>query len=101
MEKKINDQRIYVSGLSMGGYGSWDLISKNPDFFAAAAPICGGGSIERLKGVLTIKGAKPFDINDLIKAKDMPIWAFHGSNDKTVPQKESEVLVEALKRSRQ
>ena len=95
--KKINEQRIYVTGLSMGGYGSWDLISKNNDFFAAAAPICGGGSIERLKGVLKTKGAKPFDINDLIKVKDMPIWAFHGSNDKTVPQKESEVLVEALK----
>ena len=95
--KKINDQRIYVTGLSMGGYGSWDLISKNPDFFAAAAPICGGGSIERLKGILKIKGAKPFDINELTRVKNMPIWAFHGSKDNVVPQKESEVLVEALK----
>lgn len=95
--KKINDQRIYVTGLSMGGYGSWDLISKNRDFFAAAAPICGGGSIERLKRILKIKGAEPFDIDDLTRVKDMPIWAFHGSNDDVVPQRESEVLIGALK----
>ena len=95
--KKINDQRIYVTGLSMGGYGSWDLISKNRDFFAAAAPICGGGSIERLKRILKIKGAEPFDIADLTRVKNMPIWAFHGSNDDVVPQRESEVLIGALK----
>ena len=64
----INKRRIYVTGLSMGGYGTWDLISRWPDKFAAAAPICGGG-----------------DENQASKLINMPIWVFHGSDDRTVP----------------
>ena len=95
--KLIDLKRVYVTGLSMGGYGSWDLISKYPGFFAAAAPICGGGDIGRLNLNLGSKIQRNFRIEDLKKATDIPVWAFHGEKDKVVPQKESEILVAALR----
>jgi predicted peptidase len=75
----VDTERIYLTGLSMGGYGSWALASKYPDRFAAVVPICGGG--------------------DRILArtlKDVPIWAFHGAKDSVVPVEESKELVEAI-----
>ncbi|MED5586214.1 MAG: sialate O-acetylesterase [Verrucomicrobiota bacterium] len=95
--KSIDLNRIYVTGLSMGGYGSWDLISKYPGFFAAAAPICGGGDIGRLNLRLGSKIQRSFRIGDLKKAGDIPVWAFHGDKDGVVPQRETEILVDALK----
>ena len=76
----INQHRIYITGLSMGGYGTWDLISRMPDKFAAAVPICGGG-----------------DENQAYKLVDMPIWVFHGANDTTVPPERSRHMVNAIK----
>jgi predicted peptidase len=76
----INEQRIYVSGLSMGGYGTWDLISRLPEKFAAAAPVCGGG-----------------DENQAHKLVDMPIWVFHGADDTVVPTDRSRNMVQAIK----
>ena len=64
----INDNRIYLTGLSMGGIGTWSMITKYPDLFAAAMPICGGGVPQEI-------GA----------AKSMPIWAFHGVGDPVIP----------------
>ena len=93
----VDTNRVYVTGLSMGGYGSWDLISKYPDFFAAAAPICGGGDIGRLSINLGSKIKRSFRIEDLKEARNLPVWAFHGAKDGVVPQKESELLVAALK----
>ena len=93
----VDLNRVYVTGLSMGGYGSWDLLSKYPDFFAAAAPICGGGDIGRLSLNLGAKIKRSFSIEDLKKAGNIPVWAFHGEKDGVVPQKESEILVAALK----
>jgi predicted peptidase len=75
----VDTERIYLTGLSMGGYGSWALASQYPDRFAAVVPICGGG--------------------DRILArtlKDVPIWAFHGAKDSVVPVEESKGLVEAV-----
>ncbi|MEE2714830.1 MAG: sialate O-acetylesterase [Verrucomicrobiota bacterium] len=95
--KSVDLNRVYVTGLSMGGYGSWDLLSKYPDFFAAAAPICGGGDIGRLSLNLGAKIQRSFRIEDLKKVRDIPVWAFHGEKDGVVPQKESEILVAALK----
>jgi predicted peptidase len=79
-EYKIDASRLYLTGLSMGGYGSWMLAAKHPEMWAAVAPICGGGNPA-----------------DAAKLKDLPIWAFHGDQDKAVPVKKSEEMVEALK----
>ncbi len=66
-EKNIDKNRIYISGLSMGGYGVFDLVSNRPEIFAAAAPICGGSDIELLQN-----------------ATEVPFWIFHGDMDRVV-----------------
>jgi len=76
----VDAERIYLTGLSMGGYGTWTLASAYPGRFAAIAPICGGG--------------KRFMASRL---KDVPVWAFHGAKDMIVPLKESEEMVNAVK----
>jgi lysophospholipase L1-like esterase/poly(3-hydroxybutyrate) depolymerase len=75
----IDPDRLYVTGLSMGGYGTWDLITRFPDRFAAAAPICGGG-----------------DVDVAPRAKHVPIWAFHGDQDKAVKVERSREMIAAL-----
>ncbi len=75
----VDVDRVYLTGLSMGGYGSWALASEYPDRFAAVVPICGGGN--RIMSIFL---------------KDMPIWAFHGAKDSVVPVEESKDLVEAI-----
>jgi predicted peptidase len=64
----------------MGGYGSWTLLAENPDYWAAAIPICGGGKPETAP-----------------KFKHVPIWVFHGTEDQAVKLKLSEDMVAALK----
>ncbi|HEY9852544.1 MAG TPA: prolyl oligopeptidase family serine peptidase [Leptolyngbyaceae cyanobacterium] len=76
----VNLERIYLTGLSMGGYGTWRLAAAQPDRFAAIAPVCGRGN--------------PMDA---YKLKDLPIWVFHGAIDTAVPFSESEKMVTALK----
>jgi predicted peptidase len=76
----VDVNRIYLTGLSMGGYGSWTLAAAHPERFAAMAPICGGG-----------------DPADAKKLKDIPTWVFHGAKDEVVPPKASEDMVEAIK----
>jgi predicted peptidase len=80
-EFPIDKKRVYITGLSMGGYGTWDLAQTEPDRFAAIATICGGSSLELEK----------IDV-----LKDLPIWAFHGAKDKVVPPSETGKLVERL-----
>lgn len=77
----IDKSRVYLTGLSMGGFGSWALGSMFPDSFAAIAPICGGGN-----KFLVMRSLK-----------DMPLWVFHGKKDMVVPESASAALVEALK----
>ena len=77
----VDKDRLYITGLSMGGYGTWALIQRHPDKFAAAAPICGGGDTSLAKHYM----------------KDIPIWVFHGAKDNAVPIRKSEEMVEALK----
>ena len=79
-EYKVDSNRVCLTGLSMGGFGTWRLASYAPERFAAIAPICGGG--ER------------FSARQLTK---MPIWAFHGGKDSVVPLDRSEAMVEAVK----
>lgn len=78
----VDSRRIYLTGLSMGGYGTWSLALAQPERFAAIVPICGGG--------------KPYLARRL---KDLPVWVFHGAQDKTVPPEESEKMAAAIKRA--
>lgn len=77
---RIDEERIYVTGLSMGGYGTWHLAACYPDRFAAIAPICGGGNSD--------------DVSDIAH---IPTWVFHGAKDEAVPIAESERMVYALR----
>jgi predicted peptidase len=78
-KEPIDNNRIYITGLSMGGYGTWDALARRPDFFAAAAPICGGG-----------------DPSTVARFKHVPIWAFHGDQDTAVKPNRSREMIEAL-----
>lgn len=74
--------RIYISGISMGGYGTWDAISRYPELFAAAFPVCGGA-----------------DTAQAPKLINLPILTFHGDSDTVVPTSRTREMVEALKRA--
>jgi len=88
-EHKVDAGRVYLTGLSMGGYGTWKLALANPEKFAAIAPICGGG--EYIDALLANR-AKAAALRSL------PVWAFHGAKDQVVPLEESERMVNALKK---
>ncbi len=77
---RVDESRVYLTGFSMGGYGTWDTAVAYPERFAAIAPIAGGGNAG-LAGRL----------------KDMPIWAFHGEADVNVPVTESISMVDAVR----
>ena len=77
----VDRNRIYITGLSMGGDGTWDAIARYPGFFAAAAPICGGG-----------------DPKTVDKFKSLPIWCFHGAKDPVVKVIRSREMIEALQK---
>jgi predicted peptidase len=81
-EVAIDPNRILVTGLSMGGYGAWDVVLRHPDLFAGAVPLCGGGDPSKA---------------DLLAS--LPIWAFHGSDDSAVPVRGSRLMIEALQRA--
>ncbi len=86
---RVDTDRVYLTGLSMGGFGSWSLGMAYPDKFAAIAPICGGG--ETIPILLADKRKQE-------QLKKLPIWAFHGAKDPVVKLEESEKMVNALKR---
>jgi predicted peptidase len=79
-EFSTDPKRLYLSGLSMGGFGTWSMVAKYPDKWAAIVPICGGGN------------PKAVD-----KFKDVPCWCFHGADDPTVKVEKSREMIEALK----
>lgn len=81
-ELPIDPRRVYVAGLSMGGFGTWELLSRRPDLFAAGIPICGGGDPAK---------AEQF--------KSVPVWAFHGGVDGVVVPAYSTMMIEALKKA--
>lgn len=87
---KIDTNRVYLTGLSMGGYESWSLGTKYPERFAAMAPICGGG--EQI-AVLLSSRQKKAALNSL------GVWAFHGAKDPVVPLEESQRMTNALMRA--
>jgi predicted peptidase len=99
-EFKGDPQRVYLTGLSMGGYGTWALGSQNPGRFAALVPICGG---IRLPPGHDIPNASDTDDSTdpytavARKIGKTPVWVFHGDADDRVPVTESRQMVEALK----
>ena len=78
-EFSVDKNRLYITGLSMGGYGTWDALARYPGLFAAAIPICGGGDPATAK-----------------KFANTPLWGFHGGADPTVPPARSHHLMIAL-----
>jgi len=87
---KVDPTRVYLTGLSMGGFGTWSLGLKYPERFAAIAPICGGGE------PLAILLASP---NKTAALKSLGVWAFHGAKDPVVKLEESEHMINALKKA--
>ena len=85
----VDPDRVYLTGLSMGGYGTWSLMAAAPERFAAAAPMCGGGNPMRMR----LRSPEK-----LAALKALPVWVFHGAKDTTVPLKQSEEMVEALRK---
>lgn len=81
-EFAVDPQRVYVTGLSMGGYGTWSLLATAPEKIAAAVPVCGGG-----------------DPETAARFAKVPVWAFHGGKDGVVPLATSERMVEAMKKA--
>ena len=79
-EHQVDLDRVYLTGLSMGGFGTWDWAAENPEKFAAIAPICGGGNP-----------------NNVWKIRHIPTWVFHGDSDVVVPLQMSDVMVEGMK----
>jgi predicted peptidase len=77
---RVDKDRIYLTGLSMGGAGTWSLAGAYPGRFAAIVPICGGG-----------------DPADAPRLKEIPVWVFHGAKDEAVPLSRSEEMVKALR----
>lgn len=80
--ESIDTDRLYLTGLSMGGYGTWDLAERMPKRFAAVVPVCGGGDdtkADRLVGI--------------------PLWAWHGDADPAVPVERSRQMIEAIKKA--
>lgn len=84
LEKKldVDTDRIYVTGLSMGGFGTWELASFMPERLAAIAPICGGG--------------EKYWVRQFVH---LPVWAFHGAKDTGVPLERSQMMIDELKRN--
>ncbi len=78
---RVDKSRIYITGLSMGGYGTWTMIQQYPEIFAAAAPVCGGGSTSKAKAIAD---------------ENLPVWAFHGDADNVVPYSRSVDMVNAI-----
>lgn len=77
---EIDESRIYVTGLSMGGFGTWALACECPERFAAIAPVCGGG--------FALRAAR---------LAQLPVWAFHGALDQVVPLEMSAKMVRSLR----
>lgn len=76
----VDTSRVYCTGMSMGGFGTWAMAIRYPNRFAAIAPVCGGGLVFMLE-----------------KIKKLPVWAFHGDKDKVVPIFYQQVMIDKMK----
>ncbi len=78
----VDESRVYVTGLSMGGFGTWDAIQRRPGLFAAAVPVCGGGETAQAP-----------------KLTRMPLWVWHGDRDTVVKTQRSRDMVAAIRKA--
>lgn len=76
----IDPDRIYITGISMGGFAAWEALIRHPQRFAAAIPVCGGG-----------------DVSHADRIKNVPVWAFHGADDPVVPVECSRSMIKMIK----
>ena len=79
-DRQADPDRLYITGLSLGGFGTWDAIQRAPDLFAAAVPIAAGGDTKRARAI-----------------KSVPVWVFHAQDDKNVNVECARRMVSALK----
>jgi predicted peptidase len=79
-KEQVDKDRVYLTGLSMGGFGSWELAAQHPDWFACVVPICGGGETKNAE-----------------KLVGLPIWAWHGDQDNAVPVVTSRMMIQAIR----
>jgi predicted peptidase len=93
--------RVYLTGLSMGGYGTWQLAFEHPGKFAALVPVCGGllahpsaATVRPMPAILD--EADPF-ANVAARLRGLPVWVFHGAQDPVIPVEESRRMVAALR----
>ena len=77
---RVDRSRIYLTGMSMGGNGTWRMATAHPDIFAAVAPICGWGDTTRVSAL-----------------REIPVWAFHGKKDPVIDFERGESMVNSLK----
>lgn len=80
--ERIDRDRIYLTGISMGGFGTWALAIRRPERYAAIVPVCGGGERQQARWL-----------------RDLPIWAFHGDADEVVPLERSQEMIAAIERA--
>ena len=78
----VDEDRVYLTGLSMGGTATWQLAARRPEWFAAIVPICGRRSTSKAPLL-----------------KDLPTWVFHGAKDRTIPVQETTDMVKALRQA--
>lgn len=78
---RVDPDRVYLTGISMGGFGTWAMAMEYPELFAAIIPICGGGDTSKVR-----------------KLRHTPVWCFHGDQDNVVPISASEKMVDALRK---
>lgn len=78
---RVDDSRVYLIGMSMGGFGTWEIAARMPDRFAAISPMCGGANLKWIDPLSKI-----------------PTWVFHGTADRQIPISRSEVMVKALEK---
>ena len=77
---RVDHDRIYLTGLSMGGFATWALAQQAPERYAAIAPICGGG-----------------DARFAVRLRDLPVWAFHGAKDAAIPAQRTRDMIKGIK----
>jgi predicted peptidase len=91
----IDKNRIYITGVSRGGDGTWNLLEKHPDFFAAGIPICGASDTNY--DPIKFPNYSPINPSTVNSLKNIPLWVFHAADDQTVDVRNSREIVAAIK----